>query len=103
MATESILMAGVAAGGDRQVLHELIRQHSQAAALVVKQEAKPNDLLDRLAADPEFANLNLSELSDPQSFIGRAEQQVHEFIGEVVDPLLASVNLGQETSAEVKV
>ena len=55
MATENILMAAVAAGGDRQDLHERIRRHSQAAAAVVKEQGGRNDLLDRLAADPAFA------------------------------------------------
>ena len=55
MATENILMAAVAAGGDRQDLHERIRQHSQAAAAVVKNEGGKNDLIARLAADPAFA------------------------------------------------
>ncbi|MFM7931114.1 MAG: adenylosuccinate lyase, partial [Pirellula sp.] len=60
MATESLLMAGVAAGGDRQHLHEVIRVHSQAAALRVKQEAMPNDLLERLATDPAFAQISVA-------------------------------------------
>ena len=59
MATESILMAGVAAGGDRQDLHERIRRHSHAAAAVVKNEGGRNDLLDRIAADPAFAKVDL--------------------------------------------
>ena len=56
MATENIFMAAVAAGGDRQDLHERIRRHSQAAAAVVKEQGGRNDLLDRLAADPAFAS-----------------------------------------------
>ena len=56
MATENILMAAVAAGGDRQELHERIRQHSQAAAAVVKEQGGANDLLERLAGDPAFAS-----------------------------------------------
>ena len=59
MATENILMAGVAAGGDRQDLHERIRRHSQAAAAVVKEEGGRNDLLERLAADPAFNKVDL--------------------------------------------
>ncbi len=87
MATENILMAVVEAGGDRQELHEVIRQHSQAAALVVKQEGKENDLLQRLAADPAFAGLDLAELVDEQQFVGRAPQQVDEFLAEHIAPL----------------
>ena len=90
MATENILMAGVAAGGDRQELHERIRRHSQAAAAVVKNEGGQNDLLARLAADPAFARVDLAAAVDPSQFIGRAPQQVDEFLAEVVEPLLAS-------------
>jgi adenylosuccinate lyase len=89
MATENILMAAVAAGGDRQDLHERIRRHSQAAAAMVKQEGVPNDLLDRLSADPAFAKVNLDAALDPQKFIGRAPEQVDEFLAEVIDPILA--------------
>ena len=58
MATENILMAAVAAGGDRQDLHERIRRHSQAAAAVVKEQGAANDLLERLKADPAFAEVD---------------------------------------------
>ena len=60
MATENIMMAAVAAGGDRQELHERIRRHSQAAAAVVKQEGGRNDLIARLAADEAFAAVDLA-------------------------------------------
>ena len=75
MATENILMAAVAAGGDRQDLHERIRQHSQAAAAVVKAARQPNDLLDRLAADPAFAKVDLDAAVDPAKFLGRARNK----------------------------
>src|SRR5690606_17267765 len=78
MATEAILMAAVTAGGDRQELHESIRQHSQAAALRVKRDAAENDLLDRLRQDPAFAALDLDALTDASHFVGRAPQQVDE-------------------------
>jgi len=87
MATENILMAAVAAGGDRQDLHERIRRHSQAAAAVVKQEGKPNDLLQRLAADKAFSKVDLQSALDPASFVGRAPQQVDEFLADVVEPI----------------
>ncbi len=87
MATEAILMAGVAAGGDRQELHERIRRHSQAAAAEVKQHGAKNDLLDRLAKDPAFAAVDLSAATDASQFIGRAPEQVDEFIAEVVGPI----------------
>lgn len=87
MATENILMAAVTQGGDRQDLHERIRRHSQAAATAMKQEGKPNDLLERLAADPAFSKVDLRAALDPAQFVGRAPQQVDEFIRDVVQPL----------------
>jgi adenylosuccinate lyase len=87
MATENLLMAAVEAGGDRQHLHEVIRQHSQAAAAVVKQQGGENDLLERLAADPAFTKVNVNAAMDAQNFIGRAPQQVDEFIAEYVEPV----------------
>lgn len=87
MATESILMAGVAAGGDRQDLHERIRVHSQAAARQVKESGEANDLLSRLAADSGFANVDLSATLDPVRFVGRAPEQVDAFIRDIVDPI----------------
>ncbi len=80
MATENILMAAVAAGGDRQELHEIIRRHSQAAANRVKLEGRPNDLLERLAAEPALAAIDLAEVLDAGQFVGRAPQQVDEFV-----------------------
>jgi adenylosuccinate lyase len=87
MATENILMAAVAEGGDRQDLHERIRQHSQAAAAEVKQHGRPNDLLARLAADPAFAGVDLTAAADPLALIGRSREQVDEFLAEVVGPI----------------
>ena len=87
MASENILMAAVAAGGDRQHLHELIRQHSQAAAHVVKDEGKPNDLMQRLASDQAFASVDLDAALDVNQFVGRAPEQVDEFLAELVDPI----------------
>jgi adenylosuccinate lyase len=81
---------GVKAGGDRQELHELIRVHSMNAGTVVKGEGKPNDLMERIANDPSFAVVHskLNTMIDPQLFVGRAPQQVEEFIAEEVDPIL---------------
>jgi adenylosuccinate lyase len=97
MATENILMAAVSAGGDRQTLHEKIRQHSQAAAAVVKQEGGNNDLLARLKADKAFAAVNLESAVDPISLVGRSREQVDEFLAEVVAPIRA--RYGAATSA----
>ena len=71
MATENILMAAVAAGGDGQDLHERIRRHSLASAAVVKNEGGKNDLMDRVAADPAFAKVDLKRVLDPAQFVGR--------------------------------
>ena len=87
MATENILMAAVKAGGDRQTLHEVIRQHSQAAAERVKRDGAANDLLDRLKAEPAFAKLDLNAVLEPSQFVGLAPQQVDTFIAEVVEPI----------------
>ena len=90
MATENIMMDAVKAGGDRQELHERIRQHSMAAGRVVKEEGKPNDLLERIAADPAFG-MTLEQLEahlEPSAYVGRAPQQVEEYISEVVQPML---------------
>jgi adenylosuccinate lyase len=87
MATEEILMAGVAAGGDRQELHERIRVHSIEAGEAVKTLGQPNDLLARLATDPAFAKATLSDAIVPSRFIGRAPQQVDRFVNDVVGPI----------------
>ncbi|MDH3291046.1 MAG: adenylosuccinate lyase [Gemmatimonadota bacterium] len=82
MATERWLMLGVAAGGDRQALHEVIRRHAWAVSDAVAQGA-PNDLIDRLAKDPAFAAVDVAALRaelDPTRYIGRAAQQVTEFL-----------------------
>ena len=90
MATENILMAAVRAGGDRQMLHEVIREHSMAAARRIKEEGGDNDLLERLRNDPAFAAIagRFDELVNPRDFIGRAPEQVTEFLNECVRPVL---------------
>jgi adenylosuccinate lyase len=87
MATENILMAAVRAGGNRQELHEKIRLHSHAAAAQVKKLGKPNDLVGRLRADIAFAKVDFDRILDPASYIGRAPQQVDEFIAGVLTPI----------------
>jgi adenylosuccinate lyase len=87
MATENILMAAVKAGGNRQILHEKIRLYSQAAAAQVKQFGQPNDLINRLNADIDFAKVDFAKVLDPKKYIGRAPQQVDEFIKEQVAPI----------------
>ena len=87
MATENILMAAVQAGGDRQRLHEVIREHSLAAGAEVKQHGRPNDLIERMKADDAFAAVDIDSLLDPAAFVGRAPQQVDEFLAEIVAPI----------------
>ncbi|MCI0335909.1 MAG: adenylosuccinate lyase [Planctomycetes bacterium] len=87
MATENILMAAVAAGGDRQELHERIHQHSQAAAAVVKEQGGENDLMTRLKKDKAFAAVDLDAAIDPSKLTGRSKEQVDEFLAEVVTPI----------------
>jgi len=74
-------------GADRQSVHEVIRRHSQAAAARVKQEGAPNDLLERLAAEPAFQGIDLSAALDPAGFVGRAPQQVDQLVAEVIEPV----------------
>jgi adenylosuccinate lyase len=91
MATENIIMEAVKKGGDRQLLHEQIRVHSQEAARQVKEKGLSNDLLKRVVADKAF-NLeekDLDTILDISRFIGRAPQQVDEFIEECIDPIIA--------------
>lgn len=89
MATENILMAAVAHGGDRQELHERIRQHSHAAGDQIKRLGRENDLLQRLADDPAFASVDLTQAVSPEEFVGRAPEQVDEFLAECLAPLHA--------------
>ena len=103
MASENILMAAVAAGGDRQALHELIRQHSQAAASVVKGEGQPNDLIQRLKTDAAFAGVDLDGALEARKFVGRAPEQVDQFLREVVAPIRQRYAAGDELSGEVTV
>jgi len=90
MATENIMMQAVKKGGDRQELHERIRVHSMAAAKVVKEEGKANDLLERIA-DDELFNLDKDELStllNPKDYIGMAPEQTVDFLKNCVKPIL---------------
>ncbi len=90
MATENIMMRAVEKGGDRQVLHEALRQHSIAAAKVVKEEGGENDLVKRIAADPLFmiTEEEIMSVLKPANYTGRAPEQVEEFLNEVVWPVL---------------
>lgn len=104
MATENIMMDAVKAGGDRQELHERIRVHSQAAAQRVKAEGGDNDLLQRLKGDAAFAAIadTLGATLDASRYVGRAPQQVREFLAENVRPLLANAST-DVVNAELRV
>ena len=105
MATEELIVRAVKAGGDRQEVHERIRQHSIAAARAVKHEGKANDLLERLAADESF-HVSIDDLAavlEPSRFIGRAPEQVADFLTEVVAPLLADTKDSGRRREEVRV
>jgi adenylosuccinate lyase len=103
MATENILMAAVAAGGDRQTLHERIRQHSQAAAAVVKEQGGDNDLMVRLMADKAFSAADIEAAVDPAKLTGRSIEQVDEFLNEVVAPIRKRHAAQKSATAEIKV
>jgi adenylosuccinate lyase len=103
MATEDVLMAAVQSGGDRQELHERIRQHSQAAAAVVKTEGKPNDLLARLRTDAAFESVDVGAVMNPSQYVGRAPQQVDAFVAEVVEPIRARYRAALGQRVELKV
>lgn len=105
MATENIMMDAVKAGGDRQELHELVRQHSMAAGKVVKEEGKPNDLIERIANDPKFG-LTKEEIEahmQPIHYVGRSVQQTEEFFRDYIDPILAKHKDELGIEAEINV
>ena len=105
MATENIMMDAVKAGGDRQELHERIRELSMEAGRNVKVEGKDNNLLELIAADPAF-NLTLEELQktmDPKKYVGRAQEQTESFIAKVVNPVLDSHKEMLGMTAEINV
>ena len=103
MATENILMAAVKAGGNRQKLHERIRRHSQAAAEQVKKFGKHNDLIDRLKTDTAFARTDFKKILNPKSYIGRAPQQVDEFLKSIVTPIRRKYRKELNKKVELKV
>ena len=105
MATENIMMDAVKAGGDRQELHERIRELSMEAGKTVKVEGKDNNLLELIAADPAF-NLTLEDLKksmDPSKYVGRAPRQVDVFLRDVVNPVLEANKEVLGMNAEINV
>ena len=107
MATENIIMAMVKGGGDRQECHEKIRVLSHQAGAVVKEQGGENDLIKRVESDPYFQPISgqLQTLLDPSTFIGRAPEQVDNFVAEWVHPALKkySAALSNVKAAELSV
>ncbi len=97
MATESLLMAAVSRGGDRQIIHERIRVHSHAASSQMKQGGI-NDLLDRLRQDDVFAGVPFDVVLSEGSFVGRAPEQVDEFLNEELGTVLNQAAAHEEIS-----
>jgi len=89
--TENLMMEGVSRGGDRQVLHERVRIHSQAAADALKSGAAENDLFDRIAADPLFSidRASIEQLARAESYTGLSRQQTERFLIEDIDPIVS--------------
>jgi adenylosuccinate lyase len=105
MATEQLIVRAVRAGGDRQVVHETIRKHSLAAAAALKDGAQSNDLLERLGRDKSFG-VKLEDLRgaiEPRRFIGRAPEQVDEFLRDVIAPVFSSEVSRPEIAEEIRV
>ena len=105
MATENIMMDAVKAGGDRQELHERIRELSMEAGKTVKVEGKDNNLLELIAADPAF-NLTLEDLQktmQPEKYVGRAKEQVEAYLTNVINPLLEKNQEVLGVKAEINV
>jgi adenylosuccinate lyase len=97
MATENILMAAVTAGGDRQAVHETIRRHSHDVTARLKAGSAVNDLLERLRADPALARIDWTTVSvRPEDYIGRAPEQVDEFLASEVAPVRGETRVDRE-------
>ena len=105
MATENIMMQGVKAGGDRQELHERIRELSIQAGQRIKMEGLDNDLLERIKQDPLFQSVDVEAVVKPEAFVGRAPEQVDEFLADYVQPKVEAYRekLAALQQAEIKV
>jgi adenylosuccinate lyase len=106
LATERLLMRGVKAGGDRQTLHEVIRTHSRDVAQTLADRGGPNDLLERLGADPAFHRLGVTVRAEelaPAAYVGRAPSQVDEFLDEVIPPVLRRIDAAAPAAAAAAV
>lgn len=103
MATENILMEAVKTGGNRQKLHEKIRQLAQKAGERVKMEGKENDLIERLKSDKDFAGVDFDKLLKPENYTGRASEQVDEFIKQEVEPVRRKYRSRMKKKAKLNV
>jgi adenylosuccinate lyase len=104
MATENLMMAAVARGADRQEVHERIRRHSHAVTAAIKEgTATSKELVARLQKDPAFAQIDVAHELEPSRYVGRAPQQVEEFIAQEVVPIRSryASNLGEKTDVDV--
>ena len=105
MASENIMMQAVEKGGNRQELHERLRQHAIAAGKQVKEEGLPNDMVERIAGDPAFG-LTREEIEAgfiPENFVGRAPQQVEEFLANILQPIFARYPEALDQNADLSV
>ena len=105
MATEALLVRAVEAGGDRQKAHEIIRTHSIAAARAMKDDGAKNDMLERLGRDASFgvSMKDLAASTDARRFVGRAPEQVDEFLREVIAPILRTADGAPPPREDVRV
>src|ERR1051326_6057959 len=101
--TENLMMEGTRRGGDRQVLHERVRIHSQAAADAMKSGARENDLFDRIAADSLFSidRASIEAIARAEDYVGLSKQQTERFLAEEIDPLIAEIQV--QTAEELRV
>ena len=105
MASENIMMEAVKRGGDRQTLHEIIREHSIAAGRRVKEEGLENDLIDRICADERFG-MSAEEIRshlEPSAYIGRSPMQVDAFIQQKIDPILNANREAMTEGAQINI
>ena len=105
MATENIMMDAVKKGGDRQDLHEKIRVYSMEAGRKVKMEGEKNNLCELIAQDPAFG-MTLEEINSvlkPENFVGRAPEQVDDFLNDCVNPILEKNSTLADVTVEINV
>jgi adenylosuccinate lyase len=103
LASEDLMLAATRAGADRQEAHEVVRRHSRDVAEQMDSGAGGNDLLDRLQADPLFAGVELAAFTSAERFVGRAPEQVDQFIESTIAPIRARYAGKLGTTAELDV